>query len=169
MPRPGLTNPNPVSPFGLWCDAREFLAAATEIYPLPATAREIADLKYSGVAYYLLGHSIELSLKAFLLCRGISMETLRRDPYGHSLIALRKESSRRKLGTEVVLTRPQKAVIDYFSDSYASKRDEYFERAMLSVPRYAVLHVITTTLVDGLRTICRSETSTGPEQGRSRQ
>ncbi len=150
---------DPVSPLGMWRYSKEFLKSARTILPPPTTAREIAFLKYNGVAYYLLGHSIELSLKAFLLCRGTSIKTLRQRPFGHNLFELRKEASRRKLGREVTLSKPQKAVIDYFSESYESKRHEYFERGILSVPRYVELHSIATILVDGLYGISRDKTT----------
>ena len=42
--------------------------------------------------YYLFGHSIELSLKAFLLKSGISATVLKRRPFCHDLEALLERS-----------------------------------------------------------------------------
>ena len=50
-----------------------------------------------GPRYFLLCHSIELALKAFLLSRGMTEESLRRKPYGHSLVDLREEADSRGL------------------------------------------------------------------------
>jgi hypothetical protein len=53
--------------------------------------------------YFLLGQSIELSLKAFLLGRGVPLKELRSRKYGHNLETLLDEARRRKLGLEVKL------------------------------------------------------------------
>jgi hypothetical protein len=71
--------------------AEEFLAAA-----------ECANKKKLLIPkYYLLGHSIELSLKAFLMKRGNKLSDLRSHKFGHNLYALLRESRRRKLGKVV--------------------------------------------------------------------
>jgi len=64
------------------------------------------------VAYFLVGCSIELSLKAFLFARGEKINRLKRE-YGHDLSKLIFESRRRKLGREVKLTRNQLQLSKY--------------------------------------------------------
>lgn len=142
------------SPLALWGHAREFLRAADAIVPPPTTAREALALHYDGVAYYLLGHAIELALKAFLRSRGTSARVLARSPFMADLHALRKEASRHKLGREVKLSRAQKTIIEVFSDDYVSKRAHYGERELVSVPRYVELRTIAETLLNGLQRIC---------------
>src|SRR3990170_611670 len=81
-PGPGVVQMDPV---GFWIYARDFRRAA-DVLPNKSA--------FSPVAYYLHCHSIELSLKAFLLRRGISLRVLRNRPLGHDLIALLSESPR---------------------------------------------------------------------------
>lgn len=148
-----------VSPFGTWRYAREFLDGATQIGKPPESQLEELRLRYSVVAYYLTGHSLELSLKAFLLCRGMSPKTLSERRYGHNLHVLRAEAPRRKLGREVALTKREKKVIDFFSGTYSSKAHEYFAAGMMQLPRYGELHAIAEKLVGGLHDICFSHTT----------
>jgi hypothetical protein len=47
--------------------------------------------------YVILFHAIELGLKAFLIKDGMSIEELRKSPYGHNLQSLYREASKRGL------------------------------------------------------------------------
>ena len=53
-------------------------------------------------AYYLLGHSLELLLKSFLIGRGTEVSELRSRKYGHDLEKLLTESKRRKSYTPLL-------------------------------------------------------------------
>ena len=66
--------------FGLWRYAKEFFEAAKKIQEPSNSIQQ----KISIPAYYLLGHSIELSLKAFLKAQGFTIEKLK-NKYGHDL------------------------------------------------------------------------------------
>ena len=55
-----------ISPLGFYCYAIEFPRA---------TPRVKSDDPFSPVPYYLICHSIELALNAFLLARGVPIET----------------------------------------------------------------------------------------------
>jgi len=142
-----------ISAFGTWRYAREFLDGATLVREPPVGPLEEMKFQHSVVAYYLVGHSIELSLKSFLLCRGVSPKKLSSREFGHKLNALRAEASRRKLGIEVALTKQEKATIDYFSGTYASKSHEYFATGSMRLPRYSDLHAVATKLVEALHDI----------------
>ena len=84
------------TPFSTHRLAGEFLAAALKIQPVATSATAKLGQPLSLTAYYLLGHSIELSLKAFLLGRGVPIRTLRSKAYGHDLAALLHEARRRR-------------------------------------------------------------------------
>ena len=60
-----------ISPHILMNGAEQFLEAASKVCPPSRIGKEKLRLKINFTAYYLLGHSIELSLKAFLFCRGV--------------------------------------------------------------------------------------------------
>jgi hypothetical protein len=68
---------------GLWNFAWEYAEAAKKVVGEP-------ELKH--VAYYLICHSIELALKAFLRAKGKEMDDLKK--LGHNLEATLREAER---------------------------------------------------------------------------
>jgi len=131
--------------------AEEFLEAATRVCKPPVIAREKLRLRINMTAYYLLGHSIELSLKAFLFGRGVKYNKLRNKPYGHDLYKLITESRKRRLGIQVKLTPNEVELIKLLSISYSAKLLEYTEVGYYKLPGYGILHEIATKLVAGIR------------------
>lgn len=75
-------------PLGAHRLAGEFPSAALATSPVPASA--VAELRQpvSLVGFYLVGHSFERSLKAFLLGRGMSIAKLGNKPFDHNLVSL---------------------------------------------------------------------------------
>ena len=65
-----------VSPYFFILYAEDFLAASHS---------HEAPRAFSPVEYYLACHSMELSLKAYLLLRGIPKDEIRKRHYGHNL------------------------------------------------------------------------------------
>ena len=105
------------TPEGFLKHAQEFWAAA-----------DLVLSKVEGVslpAYFLLGRSIELSLKAFLLHEGMTIATLRRKEYGHNLRALLACAREKGLEQHVEIEPIEAGVIDLLSYDYAEKRLEY--------------------------------------------
>ena len=102
--------------------ASEFLSAGLKIQPVAASAAAEFTQPIAFVAYYLVGHSIELSLKAFLLSRGVPITALRKRPYGHNLAALLREARRRKLGRVAKLSRHDVAVVNLLNACYGTKK-----------------------------------------------
>src|SRR5688572_15835808 len=64
-----------------WRRSKEFLEAANLV-------AEAAGERVSIPAYYLWAHSIELSLKVFLISQGVSLRELKSRQLGHNLMAL---------------------------------------------------------------------------------
>jgi hypothetical protein len=84
--------------------------------------------KVEGVslpAYFLLGRSIELSLKAFLLHSGVHIDELRKRGLGHNLRALLSTAREKGLEKHIALESIDSGVIDLLSYDYAEKRLEY--------------------------------------------
>jgi hypothetical protein len=109
-------------------------------------------------AYYLIGHSIELSLKAFLRGRGVPLKTLRSRAFGHDLEALLKESRKRKLGNEVKLNKAEINAILLLNRTYKSKEFEYIVTGSVTLPTYAVISKTADKLSNGLKNICYKKT-----------
>ena len=123
----------------------------------PVARSEVAELRQSVslVGYYLLGHSVELSLKAFLLGRGLTIKVLRNKPYGHDLVALVREARRRRLGNLVKLSRRDLAVIDTLNECYGAKELEYAFTGARRLPHYSLAAGLAHTLLESVGPYCR--------------
>lgn len=142
------------APLGVINLSKQFLAAAQSTQePAKSPAQELGQ-RLSLVAYYLAGHSIELSLKAFLLGRGLAVEKLRNRKYGHDLSALLIESRRRKLGNCVKLTRQDLAVVHTLNGCYAAKELEYMFHGSRKIPPYSLVIALATKLHGGIAPYC---------------
>ncbi|MBU4118362.1 MAG: hypothetical protein KJ555_06360 [Proteobacteria bacterium] len=130
--------------------SQQFLAAALKVQAAPRTEREALVQQPSLVAYYLLGHAIELALKSYLLVRGLSPNDLRRWAYGHKLDVLLAECRRRRFGIAVKLTPPELKLIQHFSEIYAGKELEYQFGGTRALPQYADLVSLTERLSEGV-------------------
>jgi HEPN domain-containing protein len=116
------------TPLGLWKRAKEFAEAA----------RIVADAsgdQLSVPACYLWGHSIELSLKAFLFDCGVPLQKLKspRD-FGNDLKALVDEAVRYNIKRKVHLNARELGEISLLSDEYKAKRLEYHEAETYMLP-----------------------------------
>ena len=144
--------------FGFWSYSKQFLVAADAVQSAhdsnAKTSRgikQISMFESSLPAYYLIGHSIELSLKAFLVARGCPVNELRKaNKYGHNLDALLSEARRRKLGREVTLNRNAEKAIRMLSPTYKGKRLEYMEYGKYRLPQYRFMRAVAKNLLDGL-------------------
>ncbi len=134
---------------GLWHHAKEFYEAASVVL-------NAAGAKVSLPSYYLLGHSIELSLKAFLAARGVPIAELKSRKYGHDLKALLTEARRRKLGLEVKLSAVDVGVIELLNFDYVAKRFEYRETGVYHLPLINLADDVTGKLVKGLKKYCEA-------------
>ena len=146
-----------LSPHLFLSGAEKFFQAATSVCKLSVTMRERLTCRASFPAYFLVGRSIELSLKAFLFARGEKINRLKYK-YGHDLSKLIIESRRRKLGREVKLTRNQLASVKLLSAPYSQKLLEYSEVGTYTLPHYWVICEVASGLVYGLRPYCYKAT-----------
>ena len=135
--------------------AGEFLSAALATCPVPASEVEELRQPVSLVGFYLVGHSIELSLKAFLLGRGVPIGKLRNKPFGHNLVSLATEARRRRLGLVVKLTRQELLVLELLNECYSAKELEYSFSGARRLPRYRLAVAPASKLLAALEPYCR--------------
>jgi len=129
--------------FAFWSFSQDFLSAAKAV-------KDNNTLESPLVAYYLVGHSIELSLKSYPAAKeDYNSKTLRSD-YGHNLGALLDEATRRKLGREVKLSKQQKKAIKSLSTPYRSKKFEYLEYGNYRLPKYSCIYETAEILLNRL-------------------
>jgi hypothetical protein len=142
------------TPFAFLRLASEYLTAADSVLQPTSSPAEELRQRLSLPAFFLVGHAIELALKAFLLARGSTVSQLRSRAYGHSLIALLAEARRRKLGKLVKLSRDELAAIHVLNQMYAAKEFEYVVNGVRGLPHYFVAHSTASRLCRGLRDHC---------------
>lgn len=110
-----------------WRRAKEFAAAANLV-------AETAGDRVSLPAYYLWGHSIELSLKVFLIRQGIPLSELKSKALGHNLTALLERAKSHGIERQVHLYPADVGVIKVLSQDYAEKKFEYPETNEFMLP-----------------------------------
>src|SRR2546426_9590715 len=102
-----------MGPIGLHLYANAYLDAARAL-PLPT-------VPFEPVRPFLVCHSIELGLKAFLSLQGAKMLELAEGPHGHNLEALLQKADEKHLGTYVGLTDAHKTEVRRASLYYSGK------------------------------------------------
>lgn len=138
---------NEATAFGMWRYGNDYLRAS--VYVLS----QYPDQPF--VPYLsLLGQSIELSLKAFLLTKGITLTELKNE-YRHDLKALVEEARRQGIESHVTLANTHWAVIILMSDEYKTKRYHYIRTGMMMVPDLRLGHEAAEQLSAGIESICK--------------
>lgn len=138
------------SPRTLWKYSKEYFHAALLVQARPHSLAEQLRQRVSIPAYYLVGHAIELSLKAFLRKRGLRIEELRSKKYGHDLEALVAESKRRKLGDVVKVKQSEKRAVALLNQTYKAKELEYLTVGIKNLPSYEALLDLAEKLISAL-------------------
>jgi hypothetical protein len=141
-----------MGPIGLWQYAEAYLKAAKAV-PLP-------DVPYEPTRYFLVCHSIELGLKAFLSVQGATMLQLSENAYGHNLDALLKAAEGERLLSTVQLSGSQRDQIAKASDYYAGKVFQYPAvaealRAYPGLPDIETLFAAAECIVKSLEIACK--------------
>lgn len=105
---------------GYWLSiyAADFLAAAQSF--------QAPEQRFSPVRYYLICHSIELALKAFLFTAGYKKKD--RKNLNHDLLKILAEAESNGLGNYFQISHEEKESIEKANKLYGNKEFEYFER-----------------------------------------
>jgi len=140
-----------MGPLGLHMYAESFLAAARALPPGP--------VPFEPVRPYVVCHSIELGLKAFLSLQGAAMLELAEGPYGHNLEALLQKADKKGLRATVRLTAAQRSAICHATTYYSGKVFEYpaIGEAVSGYPHLPSIEPLleaASTLVDSIRQQC---------------
>lgn len=114
---PGLMNMPSETPSGFLVHAKEFFETAQ----LVLSRCDSVSLP----SYFLLGRSIELALKAFLLSRGLNAQELKSRKFGHDLGALLDKAIVLGIEDELSITDLEKGVLRLLNYDYLEKRFEY--------------------------------------------
>lgn len=138
MGEPALhEDPTRTTPIGVLRYASEYLEAA-----LAADDKMGSKAGYEVVApipvLFLVGQSIELSLKAFLLSEGVSLRKLRYK-YGHELHRSLRKAKELGLSNLVELSEEEQSVIELLNQLYSSKQLQYIVTGAKTFPSFGPL------------------------------
>lgn len=143
---------------GLARYAKEFLEAALAVDDSIGMRKEYQDIPPIPVLY-LVGHSIELALKAFLVHMGMPISDLRSKPYGHNLLRCWEKSLELGLRDIFTCTSDETLIIQLLNDLYSKKELEYIVTGYKEFPVFGPLHKLAVNLVNTI----------GPSVGYNRQ
>ena len=107
-----------------WCKAHEFFEADTYL----------PEKRCPIIHFYLLCHSLELCLKAFLADQGIPHKELSQRPFGHDLDRLFRECEKHELGAIFVGMADIRELIQATNEDYNKKHFEYSDKGKLELP-----------------------------------
>lgn len=140
---------------GMWRYSHEYFLAGSVV-------KANAAGKFSNPSVFLFCRALELSLKAFLLARGVTYSELcKKNHFGHDLDKLVKEARRRKLGTFYKLTRGDIKAINLLNAEYASKNFEYIVTGTIKLPPLDGVELLVSQLVINLKPFCINATYPG--------
>lgn len=130
---------------GLWSYAQQFAEAGRKV--AAGSGRTPP-----APAYYLLGHSIELSLKGFLRGSGKTLEELK--AIGHNLQAALNSANELDLESHCKLDEEDKAALARINAYYSRKELEYIVTGFRSLPVFDKLQRAADRLVSKLKEFC---------------
>jgi len=140
-----------ISPFGFVSYSEDFLNACNS---------HVTSRPFSPAEYYLACRSLELSLKAFLLLKGVSRDNLKKRSLWHDLHKILKKCKDLGIRSYVTITNTQESDIDELNKWYSRKGFEYFEIENLvanrmSLPDISSVKELALTLISGLKGPCK--------------
>lgn len=140
-----------ITALGFWRYADEFLRAATVV---EASAKRHFDIL--PPRYYLLGHSIELALKAFLLAKGVTPTELRLKQYNmaHNLEKALVRAEGLGLADVVNIPPKERTAIMLLNKTYGRKSYEYLETGSIHIPPTDTLFSVVNRVLPAIKHLC---------------
>ena|SRR5437667_697572 len=149
MPKAGLhEDPERTTPVGLARYAAEFFEVALAADD-KLGKREGYEIIAPIPVMFLVGQSIELALKAYLVFKGVELRTLRRD-YGHELHRSLRKAKELGLFDVVALSEEEEKVIELLDSLYSTKQLQYIVTGAKTFPVFGPLQSVTRKLVSGI-------------------
>lgn len=144
-------DPNRTTPIGLVRYACEFFEAA-----LAADEKLGNKSSYEIIApipvMFLIGQSIELALKAYLLSKGIELRKLRHD-YGHELHKSLRKAKELGLFEAISLSSEDIGIVELLDSLYSTKQLQYIVTGAKTFPVFGPLEKVARKLVYGIAPI----------------
>ena len=142
-------DPTRTTPIGMARYADDFLEAALAVYEARGgtwPSNEVASVP----VMFLVGQSLELSLKSYLLSKGVTLKEVRSKDLGHSLRANLKKAKGLGLLTLVTLEQEEIQAISTLDQLYASKQLQYIVTGAKQWPAYELIQSAAFKLLHGV-------------------
>ncbi len=130
---------------GLWSDSNEMLEAARTL--------KTHSPKLIGPKYYLLGHSLEVGVKSFLLAKGFNEEQLKK--IGHDLCKAIAAATKVGINEFYAFSEPELDAITQLNPYYRLKELEYRVTGFKSYPDDEAFSKMIKGMLTSIRPICR--------------
>jgi hypothetical protein len=138
-------NPSETTPFGLARFAHDYYDSARALES--RDCKRVFSLVSPMPSLYLIGRSIELALKAYLLGNGLTLSKLRSKNFGHNLIACLKKANELGLESLVSFHPAERGALDLLNTLYASKQLEYIVTGEKFIPTFGLVESFAKKLI----------------------
>ena len=143
-------DPSRTTPLGFARYSYEYLEAA-QVVDEEIGSRPGFEMVPPIPVLYLVGHAIELSLKAFLLKNEISLQQLRSPRhYGHNLKTCFHKAQQLGLLSHVQFTGHEVGAFEILDNLYSTKQLEYIVTGEKFFPSFGPLHLFAVKLFNAV-------------------
>ena len=137
------------TPMGLSRYAREFFDAALAVDD-KLGHRPGHEIVAPIPVMYLVGHSIELCLKSYLLFRGVPLVELKSRKYGHDLEKCFTKATELGLTDHVRLDDADLRSLQLLNELYSTKQLNYIMTGFKEFPVFGPIQTICTNLLNAI-------------------
>lgn len=141
-------DPKRTTPVGLIRYAKEFHDAAIAV-DLTVGMQPAYEMFAPVPVLYLIGHSIELSLKAYLLHKGVTLRELHKD-FGHHLEKCFKKAKELGLLGSIRFDEGELSAFSVLNKLYSTKQLEYIVTGAKTIPIFGYIQTMSQKLVDAI-------------------
>lgn len=144
-----LDDPKGTTPVGLARYAREFFEAALAVDDKMGQ-RPGYEIIAPIPVMYLVGHSIELCLKSYLVFRGVPLSDLKTKKYGHDLEKCLKKAKEIGLNAHVQLDNGELYALNVLNKLYFTKQLNYIVTGAKEFPIFGPIQTVCTKLLEAI-------------------
>lgn len=139
-------DPTKTTPVGLTRYAHDFFDSARALQNQLGKTTSF-KLVSPMPSLYLIGRSIELVLKAYLLQHGLTLRALRQKPYGHDLDACQRKAKELGLAAIVSFHPAEEGAFKLLNKLYSTKQLEYIVTGTKYIPVFGLVEIFTEKLI----------------------
>lgn len=141
------SDPTRTTPLGMTRYAHEFLEAGLAVDDAMGHRRGF-EIMAPVPALYLMGHGIELVLKAYLLHKGVPLKELYK--FGHNLHKSLRKGKELGLTSLVQLSAQEDGAFELLDALYSTKQLEYIVTGTKQVPIFGLVQAVGLKLFNGI-------------------